>query len=239
MSYATKIDDTDWEVPRAVPTPGIEGVASTVSGIGWAALEPTGRSCIFDMKVARLPRATYTTLLLNPLLNRMPVFSAHTQDLGTSASIGITQEQESPFDLILERSKTLALNAIDELIGQLEGFEYSAERLRELTEMAVEEYPETLIPSVVSIAAFRRFIMIYPNLVAPGITLLPSGGLWLSWSQGNASAALCIGRDGQGSFGLLSKEPDKRPLHFNVSGLIEDIAPRIYREDASSMIWNK
>jgi hypothetical protein len=231
LSNVTIIEDTDWKAPCSLPPVACDDAASTIRGFGWTL------GADYFLGETHFARRANASAFWNSLHSQTNVFTPRTHPFEKIDSGQATKEQESPFDQLLDHSVTLAMDAIEELVGQLDGFEPCADRLRELTKMAVEEYPEARIPAVVSISTFGRFVKLYPNLKRPTISLLPSGGLWLSWSSDHVRAALGIARDGQATFGLVSKRPNQRPVHFNLAGSIEEIAPEIHGSNRSRWIW--
>jgi hypothetical protein len=132
----------------------------------------------------------------------------------------------------LREAVTVAHGAINNLIAPLPNGAALADRLHELVDFARDEYPETDIPSHTSIATLGRFFSGYPGIVAPELSLLPSGSLWLSWKKPGANSGLSIFRDGSMSFGLVVSGSG-RPTHVNFAGTMHSVVPRIVREEAT------
>jgi hypothetical protein len=69
----------------------------------------------------------------------------------------------------------------------------------------------------------------------PGISLLPSGSIWLSWSTDHDQIGLVLLRDGSLAAGIVSREA-ARPTRINFSGQFSAVLQRIENEPLAHWI---
>ncbi len=142
-----------------------------------------------------------------PLKSLVETFSDDWVELDKS---GIVESAEETTQTVKDVKKESVLTLIEE-IRKTKTIPYSeqiADRLYQLNEDVLEEYPENDLILPDSLSDYYRFLKINTNLSFPSISITSNGNIWVQWEQ-TVNHHFSIEFEGQGEVVFVAFAPDR------------------------------